>query len=322
MTISIDLHAGHFINGGASVYLNETTENRAVLAECINLLSDYDCVVYDSTNNVKPQSKNLDNICKSINKHNADIAISLHLNFYDGLASGVECHNWDRRTKGLSDKITENISKELGIKNRGYKESNYQVLRETNPLAILIECCFVDSKIDYQKWNAKKCAKGIVNALVDFYSLKPDDSISYKPSNSQKKNYFKPFNSKSIVDGLKSIGVNPTMTYRKEIAKANGISNYTGTAKQNTQLCDLAKKGLLVKPKTKYFTAFTDTSSEYYPAFINTSIVDGLKSIGVNSSLNFRKKIAKANGIWSYTGRAGENIQLLDLAKAGKLKRV
>lgn len=311
MTVKIDLHAGHFIGGGVSDYLNETTENRAVLAECINLLSDYDCIVYDSTNNYKPQSKNLDILCKSINEHNADIALSLHLDSFNGTASGTTGYNWDSRTKGLSNLITGNISKELGIKNRGYKEANYQVLRETNPLAILIECCYADSKTDYQKWNAKKCAKGIVNALVDFYNLKPDDSVSFKPSNSQKKNYFKTFNSKSIIDGLKYIGVNPTMTYRKEIAEVNGISNYTGTAEQNIKLCNLAKKGLLVKPKintTKYFTPFT-----------NTSIVDGLKSIGVNPTVDYRKKIAKVNGISDYKGTAEQNIKLLNLAKNGKL---
>lgn len=310
MTVKIDLHAGHFIGGGANGFLNETSENRAVLAECINLLSDYKCEVFDSTNNLKPQSKNLDILCKSINEHNADIAISIHLNAYNGSASGVECHNWDSRTKKLSDKITANISKELGIKNRGYKKSNYQVLRETNPLAILIECCFVDSKADYQKWNAKKCAKAIVNALVDFYNLKPDDTISFKPSNSQKKNYFKAFNSNSIVDGLKSIGVNSTMEYRKQIADENGISNYAGTAEQNTKLCNLAKKGLLVKPTKKYFRAFT-----------STSIVDGLKSIGVNSTVDYRKKVAKVNGISNYKGTAEQNIKLLNLAKQGKLVR-
>ena len=187
MTLKIDLHAGHFIGGGASGYLTETTENRAVLAECINLLSDYDCTVYDSTNNNKPQSKNLDILCKTINEHNADIALSLHLDCFNGTASGTTGYNWDSRTKELSNLITANISKELGIKNRGYKEANYQVLRETNPLALLIECCFVDSKTDYQKWNAKKCAKAIVNALVSYYNLKPikTGNGSKKKSNSE-----------------------------------------------------------------------------------------------------------------------------------------
>lgn len=314
MTISIDLHAGHFINGGASEYLNETTENRAILAEMINLLADYDCKVYDSTNNDKPQRANLDNIVKTVNKHDADISVSLHLNSFNGLASGCECHNWDSRTKELSDLITSNIAKALGIKNRGYKESNFQVLRETNPLAILIEYCFVDSKEDYQKWNAKKAAKATVEALVEYYNI-PKIKNTVPEIAETNSSYYPAFTNTSIVDGLKDIGVNSDMEYRKKIASANGITNYIGRASQNEKLLSLAKQGKLKKP-------IADTSSEYYPAFTNTSIVDGLKSIGVNSSLNFRKKIAKANGIWSYTGRAGENIQLLDLAKAGKLKRV
>jgi N-acetylmuramoyl-L-alanine amidase CwlA len=61
-------------------------------------------------------------------------------------------------------------------------------------------------------------------------------------------NYYKAFNSTSIVDGLKSIGVDSSKSNRKKIAKANGISNYTGTASQNTKLLSLAKQGKLIKP--------------------------------------------------------------------------
>lgn len=51
---------------------------------------------------------------------------------------------------------------------------------------------------------------------------------------------------------LKAIGV-PSTYYgkwskRKPIAKANGISAYVGTSKQNTTLINLAKKGKLLKP--------------------------------------------------------------------------
>ena len=52
----------------------------------------------------------------------------------------------------------------------------------------------------------------------------------------------------SVVDALKKSGVNSSMSFRKKIAKANGIKNYTGTAKQNTKLLNLMKKGKLVKP--------------------------------------------------------------------------
>ena len=60
--------------------------------------------------------------------------------------------------------------------------------------------------------------------------------------------YFKAFNSASIVSGLNSIGVDSSFSYRTKIANANGIANYKGTASQNTQLCDLARKGKLIKP--------------------------------------------------------------------------
>ena len=51
------------------------------------------------------------------------------------------------------------------------------------------------------------------------------------------------------------------------------------------------------------------------------SIVDGLKAIGVNTSFDYRKQIAAANGINDYCGRAAENAKLLSLLKTGKLIR-
>ncbi len=59
----------------------------------------------------------------------------------------------------------------------------------------------------------------------------------------------------------------------------------------------------------------------YFPAcnYSGVSIVDGLKSIGAESSYAYRKKIAAANGIGGYRGTARQNTQMLDLLKAGKL---
>ena len=59
--------------------------------------------------------------------------------------------------------------------------------------------------------------------------------------------YYKKFNNSSLVDGLKSIGVDSSFSNRKKIAKANGISNYEGTTSQNNKLCSLAKQGKLKK---------------------------------------------------------------------------
>lgn len=51
----------------------------------------------------------------------------------------------------------------------------------------------------------------------------------------------------SIVAALNSINVKSTYAYRKQLALANGIKNYSGTAGQNTTLLILLKQGKLKK---------------------------------------------------------------------------
>lgn len=52
------------------------------------------------------------------------------------------------------------------------------------------------------------------------------------------------------------------------------------------------------------------------------SIVDALKSVGCNSSYNYRKKLALKNGITNYKGSYYQNVKMLNLLKQGKLKKV
>ena len=61
--------------------------------------------------------------------------------------------------------------------------------------------------------------------------------------------YYKKYTGKStsIVDALASIGVDSSFSNRKKIAKANSITNYSGTAPQNTKLLELLKSGKLIK---------------------------------------------------------------------------
>ena len=61
--------------------------------------------------------------------------------------------------------------------------------------------------------------------------------------------YYKAYTGESIslVDALKAIGVDSSYANRKKIAKANGISAYVGSAKQNTKLLNLLKAGKLLK---------------------------------------------------------------------------
>lgn len=64
------------------------------------------------------------------------------------------------------------------------------------------------------------------------------------------------------------------------------------------------------------------SSVKYYPQYkgSSNSIVDALKSIGVNSSFDHRAKIAAANSISNYSGTSAQNNNMLKLLKSGKLK--
>ena len=54
--------------------------------------------------------------------------------------------------------------------------------------------------------------------------------------------------SASIVTALNSLGIISAMAFRKKIAAANSITNYTGTAAQNTKMLKLLREGKLIKP--------------------------------------------------------------------------
>ena len=133
--------------------------------------------------------------------------------------------------------------------------------------------------------------------------------------------YSKPnYSGTSLVEALKSIGVDSSFTNREKIAAANGISDYAGTAAQNDTLFNLLMHGQLKRPDS---SSEGDTVASYYPKpnYDGTSLVGALDSIGVDSSFTNREKIAAANGISDYAGTAAQNNTLLNLLMNGQLKR-
>lgn len=267
-----NVHAGHSLKcRGVSDLLDEVTENRAVKNKLIELLRANGDTVYDCTDDYSTtQYTNLYSIISKCNAHNVDLDISIHLNSArndrvgDGKCGGVEVYGWDDKIYGVAYKIAENIANTLGIGFHGapvkYNKELY-VLRNTKAKAILIECCFVDDRDDVDRWDSTKCAMAIASALgckTNVSTVKPTPNVSHHPSDSGQassgqlgdETYFPVFKSSScsIVDCLKSIGVDSSYTYRQRIASKNGIANYKGSAPQNDKLVSLGKKGRLMKP--------------------------------------------------------------------------
>lgn len=129
-------------------------------------------------------------------------------------------------------------------------------------------------------------------------------------------NYFTAYkgNSQSITTALKAIGCGDTsLRYRKIIAEANGISNYTGTTFQNVTMINMLKTGKLINP---------NSTIKCFPAYIgkSTSIVQALSEVNCrDTGIVYRKKIAEVNKIENYKGTAPQNKHMLELLKSGKL---
>ncbi len=268
-----NVHGGHSLKcRGVSALLDEVTEDRKVKNKLIELLRANGHTVYDCTDDYSTtQGANLSAIVSKCNAHNVDLDISIHLNSArndphgDGKCGGVEVYGYDDRIYGTAYRIAESIANTLGIGFHGapvkYNTGLY-VLRKTRAKAILIECCFVDDKDDVNRWDSTKCAMAIASALgcktnVSTTPVKQNTSVSSsnRPLDAsrnagQRETYFPVFKSSScsIVDCLKSIGVDSSFSYRQRIAGKNGVANYKGTAPQNDKLVSLGKKGKLIKP--------------------------------------------------------------------------
>lgn len=66
------------------------------------------------------------------------------------------------------------------------------------------------------------------------------------------------------------------------------------------------------------------SAPEYFPIYKGKSysIIEILNSFGVPTTFTYRQKLAKANAISGYSGTAKQNLNMVSLAKIGKLRRV
>ena len=165
--MKVNSHGGHNkYTPGAYGSLDERAEDRKVNSRFIKYLRAEGHTVYDCTDdNGKTENTNLVNIVNKCNAHKVD-----NDKKGDGNTGGVEVIIYDKSASSpvaAAERVAANISKALGIRNRGVKVNpNLYVLRETNAPAMLIECCFVDDKDDVKRWDADKCAKAIAEGVM------------------------------------------------------------------------------------------------------------------------------------------------------------
>lgn len=137
-----------------------------------------DCTPYGQVfNNV---GSSLQFRCDKANASGSELHGCIHFNCGGG--KGVEVYAVSAKGREYADKICAEIES-LGYTNRGVKDgSHLYVVNRTNMPCVLVECSFVDSEEDMNRYNANDIANAIVKAVTGQVASETISQVS-TPSN-------------------------------------------------------------------------------------------------------------------------------------------
>jgi len=189
--VFIDPGHGGSDPGAVANGLKEKNLTLAIAKECAKVLrAAGEQVKMSRTGDTYPS---LSARCQAANSWGADLFVSVHINAGGG--TGFESYIYNggvsAKTKRLQDAVHETIAAGCGLKDRGQKRANYQVLRDTVMPAVLTENGFIDNKNDAAKmkdssWLKKVGrlhAEGILKFLGKKAPADPKPAKPKKPSN-------------------------------------------------------------------------------------------------------------------------------------------
>lgn len=331
----IALNAGHGLNTAgkrclASLDSNETREwqlNSRIcnkIEEKLKAYDGYELIRLDDTTGNTDIA--LATRTKKANDFKADFYLAIHHNAGVGGKNGggiiaIVYTKVDDTTLNYQRALYDSVIKYTNLKgNRSQplQGQNLHEVRESKMPAVLLECGFMDSSYDVpiiltDKF-ADQVAQGCVDVLVEKGGL-TKKVVEIKPIETAPKKSVD-----EIVDEViagkwgngaerKSNLENAGYNYSEIQAKVNArFKNSTAAPKPTPSIQKPTA------PITNYFPKYNGSSN---------SLVDALKSLGINSALSYRGKIAQANGIVKnatlYIGLKSHNEKMFALLKQGKL---
>jgi N-acetylmuramoyl-L-alanine amidase len=227
------------------------------------LRNNYICKVLrvDDTTGKKDISRS--KRCSLANNAKADVYLSMHhnagVNGRSGGGTVVFYYSSNIKRRDQAQKLYNYITDETrlyGNRSQQVIKKGYDVLKNTKSESFLVENGFMDSTTDVpiilSEDHAKKTARAVLAFLVEQYCIEPKkvsgidkyeatEVFVYYPKYTGKKT--------TLYNAMTSLRIDASYKHRKEIAIANGIENYMGTAVQNTQLYNLLVAGLMKKEK-------------------------------------------------------------------------
>lgn len=271
-TIIIAIDAGHGMKTAGkrclkSIDPNETREwwlNDRIADMLEAKLAAYNCRVLRVGDTTGAKDVPLATRVKTANTAKADVYISIHhnagLNGRNGGGTVVYYYSAATERPKQAQALYDELTTWTGLTgNRSGKviKKGYYVIKKTAAPAFLIENGFMDSPDDVpvilSTEHANKTAHGILCFLIKQFGLQWKQGIQEDNTEKQlqaaesKTIYYPAYTGKktTLTAAMTSLGINSTYSHRKQIATANGITGYMGTAAQNTQIYNLLVAGLL-----------------------------------------------------------------------------
>lgn len=183
--VKIMLDAGHGYNTPGKRTpdgMREFEFNSVVAAYAKKFLEGYQNVtVYFAHDASGKRDVPLQERTDNANRLKVNVYVSVHANAYGqgwNTANGIETYVHPiipAETRAIATKIHNQLISKTRMTNRGVKNANFHVLRETDMNAVLVECGFMTNQSDASKLKSdayrKLCAEAIVAGLVEYYKL-------------------------------------------------------------------------------------------------------------------------------------------------------
>lgn len=175
---------GHGGTDSGAVGVRNVLEKNIVLEVAKKVASKLrNCSIEVKMSRTDDTFKTLNYRSSDANNWKADCFVSIHCNSFNETAKGIETYCYKFKYRKLADCVhTEMVNAKLYTLNRGVKEGNLHVVRETNMSACLVELGFIDNVEDIkilenkQEEFATAIAKGICKFLGVEYKGAPTNT--------------------------------------------------------------------------------------------------------------------------------------------------
>lgn len=162
--------------------IKEWTLNDKVADKVADMLASYDVSILRTDNDEGKTDESLSNRVSTYLKAGVASLVSIHHNAFKGTwgkATGVEVYVDRKCTEQdlkLANLIYARLVKYTGLKGRGVKKANFQVINQNKVPAVLVEGGFMDGTDDYKIITSDvgqtAYARAVAESLIEFHNLK------------------------------------------------------------------------------------------------------------------------------------------------------